>query len=78
MAGKFYRSVRAGEDCPIRIQDIRRQFADDVFVAENLIATGPEHDIPGPAVLISEAPDPEGYSDKRGLIKERGVAIHER
>jgi len=76
MAGKFYRSVRAGEDCPIRIQDIRRKFVDDVFVAENLTATGPNHDIPGPAVLISEAPDE--YTDKRGLIKERGVIVHER
>ena len=76
MAGKFYRSVRAGEVCPIRIQDIRKRFVDDVLVAENLVATGPDHDIPGPAVLIAEAPDE--YSDKRGLIKERGVMIHER
>lgn len=74
MAGKFYRSIRAGESFPVRLQDIVQHLADDVLIAENLVEVA--NGEPGPSILITEKPD-EG-SDTRGLVKERSVIVRNR
>ena len=62
MSGRFRRNARVGESCPIRIQDIRRIYVDDVLAAERnrLEILTPESD------------------DTTGLIRESGVEYHER
>jgi len=62
MSGRFRRNARAGEECPIRIQDIRRIFVDDVLAAERNRLE----------ILTTEA------DNTTGLIRESGVEYHER